>query len=137
MVEYKDGKTTIIDWIDVDEYKAEDYCIQCTDECIKAEIESDDEGYFWFDSSHPCPTRWRSPVTMPAWAARIFITPTSIKVRRVQELDEGDFIFEGCPNEYLLGKNWFVPTWDKQYPKTPWDSNPWVVTYKCSIEVKR
>jgi hypothetical protein len=125
--------------IDKKYYVKETYVYTTSKENCVYKIDCKDKrGDFWksIADDSKC-VFWCSPITMPAWAARIFVTSTDIMVRRVQELDEGDFIFEGCPSEYLLGSNWFVPVWDKQHPKTPWDSNPWVATYKIDVEVSR
>lgn len=41
-------------------------------------------------------TRWRSPVCMPRWASRLTITITGVRVRRVQDIGEGDAKAEGA-----------------------------------------
>jgi len=47
----------------------------------------------WFDGDHYFETApWKSPTTMPHEAARLFLRITNIRVMRVQELEDTDFI---------------------------------------------
>ena len=146
-IEYRSECRAQFTCVEMEPDKENEYWEQCTDDCLKAGVPCDEEsGYFLLDDK-PVPTRWRSPITMPAWAARILVTPTEIVVRRVQDMTEQDAGKDGVQN--LVGftdpgykhiktkKEQFIDLWNKQYPKTPWESNPWVVTYMVSVEVKK
>ncbi len=39
--------------------------------------------------------KWRSPIHMPKWAARIWLEVIDVKCERVQEISEGDAVAEG------------------------------------------
>jgi len=75
---------------------------------------------------------WRSPILMPAWAARYFIVITEVKAQRVQEITEEGTNREGNPYPGMGGKGalpgvwWYRDLWDSLNPKHPWGSNPWV-----------
>ena len=80
--------------------------------------------------------KWKSPLFMPAWAARYFIVITDVEVQEVQEITEEEYIAEGI--DYLLGtpdtpmyshRNAFQELWNSINPKYPWESNPWVFAY--------
>ena len=48
------------------------------------------------------PIKWRSPATMPRWAARIFRTVKAVRVELARDISEADAIAEGCtprPND--------------------------------------
>jgi hypothetical protein len=70
--------------------------------------------------------KWRSPLFMPKWAARIWLEITSLRVERLQEISHDDVIAEGCSN--AVNNPLFFPTlWDSiNGKKYPWGSNPWV-----------
>lgn len=112
-------------------------------ECVAYKENWSAENYYnWSEKYH---WGWYSPIYMPAWAARVFITPTEIIVRRLQEMNRTDAILEGIADEFPLNNRGlgsieldsYADLWDKQYPKTPLSSNPWAATYKISVEVKK
>jgi hypothetical protein len=43
------------------------------------------------------PLKWRSPLHMPRWAARIILEITEVRVQRLQEINEADARAEGFP----------------------------------------
>lgn len=90
---------------------------------------------------------WTSSVTMPKWASRITLEIVSVKVERLQNIEDHDVIDEGLDD----------PSWHKSYgnsdgdfiepegvaveafrelwnqingKKHPWASNPWVWVYE-------
>lgn len=84
---------------------------------------------------------WRSPITMPKWAARTWLRCTGVEVRRVQTISEDDAWAVGCPKgdptdnggwfpkEELqpdgseMGwdcpEDWVADKWDEQYAPKP------------------
>ena len=96
--------------------------------------------------------RWRSPLHLPHWAARHFLTITDVRVERLQEITNEGIIAEGMrfarykcnpgfPDavvwEYHDGGTYcgdsgepvFRRLWNSINPKYPWESNPWVFVY--------
>lgn len=78
--------------------------------------------------------RWRPSIHMPREAARIFLRVTDVRVERVQDIDDGQAVKEGCSGLYLDGatfvsaKGRFHALWDGLYARRGygWDANPWV-----------
>ena len=90
--------------------------------------------------------KWRSPVSMPKEAARIFLKVKSIQPERLQDITEEDAIAEGfeptlcdCVNRGIYGCTdcintkilepaivGFMYTWDESNSKNLWGNNPWV-----------
>jgi hypothetical protein len=81
------------------------------------------------DSAGKSMFKWRPAQQMPRHASRHLLTVKAVRCERLKDASENDFILEGCPDEYLQGKNWFQPLWDATYPKHPWDSNCWTWVY--------
>lgn len=70
---------------------------------------------------------------MPRWASRINLEILSIRVERLQDMDEFGAIAEGANFEmnpvtsHMSTKYGFMNLWDSiNYKKYPWGSNPWV-----------
>jgi len=88
--------------------------------------------------------RWNSPLFMPEWAARYFITITGVRTERLREITLDDCIAEGikpytfakgCLSENPPDTRWqFAELWDTINPKYPWDSNPWVWVYEFRLK---
>jgi hypothetical protein len=100
--------------------------------------------------------KWRSPVTMPRWAARLWLKVTGIWPQQVQEISEAGALAEGIQRQALpdlngnryhwgdLSKNRFktaveayAALWDSiNGTKHPWAVNPWVwrVSFKKMTE---
>ncbi|GAB6276276.1 MAG: hypothetical protein SAMD01599839_08160 [Rectinema sp.] len=147
------------------DYKADGYCrqewleiknddngevfnrlwIQSTDDARKAL--GVQEEYLWNPGESPC--RWRSPLFMPRWAARILLEVVSVRVERLQDISPADCIAEGMDGSTILFSNpdepcddvgisvheQFFELWDSLNAKRGYgvDMNPWVWV----IEFKR
>jgi hypothetical protein len=91
--------------------------------------------------------KWRSPLFMPAWAARDFIQIMDVRAERLQKMTAGDAMVEGCPYPPLkLGNyddnpaqlviggfkalDWYQDLWDSINKNYKWADNPWVWVYK-------
>lgn len=104
------------------------------------------EDPYWY------PDRWRSPLFMPAWAARHFIKITSVNPQRLQEITYDEILAEGWEGEnssiYIpinpyvensedimnAARYWFWELWNSINPDYPFEMNPWVFDYgfeKC------
>lgn len=84
--------------------------------------------------------RWRSPMFMPRWAARLWLEVEKVRAERLQDIDEADAIAEGSREPSLrdLGGDlaqaaWserqvFQRLWDHLNEKRGygWGMNPWV-----------
>lgn len=90
--------------------------------------------------------KWRSPLFMPRWAARLWLEITAVKVERMQEISEEDALAEGMPISKTLAtlipspvgtirlpsataKNFFEYRWDAVNGRGSWAANPWVWAY--------
>ena len=99
-----------------------------------------DDGTVGADTYHRNVDKWRLPVHMPKWAARIWLEITGIRVERVQDIDND---WEDCLKEGVVGKNeaccevnglhikvlWkFRDHWNSLNKKRGfgYDENPWV-----------
>ncbi|WP_243612964.1 hypothetical protein [Shimia aestuarii] len=89
--------------------------------------------------------RLRPSIHMPRWASRLTLVVTDVRVQRVQEINRGDAMEEGCPFPNMAdGQNprdWFRALWDSLNAcrNFGWDANPWVAAYtfavqKCNID---
>jgi hypothetical protein len=88
-------------------------------------------------------SRLRSPIHMPRWASRLTLIVTDVRVQRLQEIDRGDAMDEGCPFPNMAhGKDprhWFNYLWNSLHGPDAWDANPWVVAltftvHRCNID---
>lgn len=82
-----------------------------------------------FDEEDGWEIRWKPSIHMPRWASRIVREIVSVRIERVQEIDEWGARAEGLtrrsdgPNIVSA----FRRLWDSIYGKTfPFRSNPWV-----------
>jgi hypothetical protein len=73
--------------------------------------------------------KWRSPIHMPKWAARLWLRVTDVRVGRVQEISKADTYAEGVvypENAWSIAN--FAALWDSINAKRPgcsWRENPW------------
>lgn len=74
--------------------------------------------------------RWRSPLSMPAWAARHFQRITAVRPERLWEITPDEAVAEGfgalhwdCMHSAVEN---FRSYWNSLYPRYSWARNPWV-----------
>jgi len=84
---------------------------------------------------------WHTPLFMPEWAARYFITITDIRAEKLQSITEEDAKAEGAPeiftidNDQLLYpdvrgyRRGFLFLWNCINKDYQWESNLWVWVY--------
>ncbi len=94
---------------------------------------------------------WQTPLFMPEWAARHFLTITGVRAERLQEIAPNhqldkikftDLYAEGwltqvkdrvlpfgSLNEQGHAAEWYRHLWNSINPRYPWESNPWVFPY--------
>lgn len=154
-IQFKDGK--IKRDVYLDESKAENYLIQCTNQCLDSGLNSDDKAFFHFDLDN-CPTKWRPSIFMPKEACRIFLKLTDIRIERLHDISEQDAIAEGVESQYFKEfkttgykiyssklDSWdanpivsYSSLWDKINGNKAWDLNPyvWVYTFeKTEVDI--
>lgn len=148
-VDYKADGFTRREWIRIsDPNLYEELWQQSSDDARKANASIDDDGNYNWDPGKS-PTRWRSPVTMPREAARLFLRVTDVRVERLNQITNNDILREGfrsescnicvhdggsgCEHCFAI-LNPFRKSWDVRNAKRGygWDSNPlvWVIEFE-------
>lgn len=130
------------EWLEVDKDFSDDtferLWKQSTDDCIKSGLEMDDcDNYKWEPGQSPC--RIRPSIHMPRWASRILLEITSVRVERLQDINEEDAIAEGirktCDGAFHVeddlcraptAKECYARLWESINGPGSWDANPWV-----------
>ena len=105
---------------------------------------------YWLPNNLWPEDKWRTPMFMPAWAARYFIQITDVRAERLQEITDNDIRDEGTPStgivpvhtamlmtgtnnldelQHSLSRACFAELWDSINPDYPWKSNPWNIRY--------
>ena len=87
---------------------------------------------------------WRSPLFMPARAARYFIRITDAKPQRLQEVTTNSCKLEGISDSAMgnaIQEGYpaikaFADLWDSINPRYLWESNPWVFVYSFKLVEK-
>ncbi|GAH06107.1 unnamed protein product, partial [marine sediment metagenome] len=85
--------------------------------------------------------KWRSPMMMPEWAARYFITITDVRAERLKEITkdgakaEGAMYLQSYGYEPIDGfRGWFRIVWNSINKDYPWESNPWDFAYTFRLK---
>jgi len=145
-IQSRDGKTMKLVFEEDEEFDADHrYWQECTDDLRAAGWPYDDDNHVFYtptpdrDWDQDCPTRWRSAMSMPKVAARLFLRVTGVRCERLQDITMDDCFAEGVEhnklanslmNQDLYYKKQFTALWDKIHGgKHPWKSNPWVWVY--------
>jgi hypothetical protein len=89
--------------------------------------------------------RWRSPVTMPRWASRLWLRVKDVRVGRVRDTAPSEcfregFRFDGRQDAGEWISRQFSEQWDEDHAKRGlgWDANPWVwITTTERVEAPR
>ena len=84
---------------------------------------------------------WKSPATMPQWAARKFYKVTSVKARQLGDMTEAECEAEGIEwlrnipdcDETLTARQLHEVIWDSTHPKYPASENPHIFTYTIEL----
>ncbi len=94
----------------------------------------------WLDGKESQTWQWARPVLpamfMPAWAARLWLRVTAVRVERVRDIGEADAIAEGVPWGAVQycghASKMFAELWDRLNAKRghPWEANDWVWVYQ-------
>lgn len=90
----------------------------------------------------------RPSIHMPRWASRITLVITSVRVERLQDINEADSVAEGIEhigdcnwrdyldhpyNDFTSARRSYRSLWEKINRPGSWDANPWV----WMVEFKR
>lgn len=110
--------------------------IESTEDARRAGMKTDCDGqYHWTPGQGP--TRWRSPLFMPEWAARSHALIVSVRPERVREITESEAILEGFffagHGDDWMRHDGFRATWDRLHPGS-WGRNDWV--WRIELEKK-
>lgn len=81
--------------------------------------------------------RKRPSIHMPRWSSRLTLTVTDVRVQRLQEVDRGDAMDEGCPFPNMAvgpdPRDWFHQLWNSINGPDAWDQNPFVVALTFDV----
>jgi hypothetical protein len=83
-------------------------------------------------------TVWRHSIHMPRWASRITLLVTDVRVQRLQEINRGDAMAEGCPFPNMAEgpspTDWFRDLWDQLHGNGAWNTNPEIVAATFTVQ---
>ena len=73
---------------------------------------------------------WKPSIHMPRWASRITLVVTGVRVERLQDINRGDAMDEGCPFHNMAQgddpRQWYAELWEQINGAGSWAANPWV-----------
>ncbi len=112
---------------------------------LKVLVQYDDEiEYCYCETTNsqqlPDTTEVQTAASMPRWASRLTLEPSTVRVERLRDIGETGAMTEGCeaidnpdydpvdpcddpPQSHVAA---FVELWDSINNDNPWESNPWV-----------
>lgn len=120
-------------------------CSSC-EECFRSPDEK--EGCFVYKATQTIygDAHWHSPVTMPKWAARLFLEVTGVRAERLRDIRVKDVWAEGFSSVHNSGEKSIEQVWDSIYKNKRcvdedgnvycvdlgWSTNPyvWVFEFK-------
>ena len=73
---------------------------------------------------------WRPSIHMPREAARLFLRVKSVRVERVQEIDDADIVAEGLEIGCYFDDLWDSTIKPADRDRYGWEANPWVWVIK-------
>lgn len=80
----------------------------------------------------------RQAMHMPKWASRLTLTVTDVRVQRLQDINRGDAMEEGCPFANMAKgpnpRDWYAVLWDSINGPGAWDANPWVAAHSFTVQ---
>jgi hypothetical protein len=73
---------------------------------------------------------WCSSASMPRWASRVTLEIAAVRATRINSLNRGDAMVQGCPFANLAAgadpMQWFHDAWDRQYGRHLRACNAWI-----------
>lgn len=97
--------------------------------------------FYSADGQYAPNTPWRPSIHMPRWASRLTLIVESVKIERLQEVDEATALREGiecrCHRDFWAGGcrgtsalECFKAVWWSLHGIGSWNENPWVVAVR-------
>jgi hypothetical protein len=80
--------------------------------------------------------KWRSPIHLPKWAARLWLEITGIRVERVQEINWEDVKDEGVQfvGDESRARQCFKALWNSIHGNGAWERNDWVRVIEFKVQ---
>ena len=73
---------------------------------------------------------WKPSIHMPRKASRVDLGVKSVRVERLQDINRGDAMAEGCSFPNMANgadpRKWYADLWSTINGAGSWDANPWV-----------